>query len=72
MTTLLAPERRDPVRTYPAYSRPLLLRLVTTREFAVIALLVAVFLYATANVEFFDGPLTLLSLIHISEPTRPY
>ena len=68
MTTLLAPERRDPERTYSSYSRPLLLRLLATREFAVIALLVGVFLYATANVEFFDGPLTLYFLFRDLAP----
>ncbi len=68
MTTLLAPERRDPERTYPAYSRPLVVRLLATREFAVIALLVGVFLYATANVQFFDGPLTLYFLFRDLAP----
>jgi rhamnose transport system permease protein len=68
MTTLLAPERREPERTYPSYSRPLVVRLLATREFAVFALLVGVFLYATANVEFFDGPLTLYFLFRDLAP----
>ncbi len=68
MTTLLAPERRDPARTYSSYSRPLVLRLLATREFAVVALLVGVFLYATANVQFFDGPLTLYFLFRDLAP----
>jgi rhamnose transport system permease protein len=49
-------------RTYAAYSRPLLWRLVMTREFAVIGLLVAVFFYANGDVPNFDGPLTLYYL----------
>jgi rhamnose transport system permease protein len=68
MTTLLAPERRDPERTYRSYSRPLVVRLLATREFAVMALLVGVFLYATANVQFFDGPLTLYFLFRDLAP----
>ncbi len=68
MTTLLAPDRRDPERNYASYSRPLVLRLLATREFAVIALLVGVFLYATANVPFFDGPLTLYFLFRDLAP----
>ncbi len=68
MTSLLAPERREPTRSYPSYSRPLVLRLLGTREFAVFALLVGVFLYATANVPFFDGPLTLYFLFRDLAP----
>ncbi len=68
MTTLLAPEHRNPARTYASYSRPLVLRLFATREFAVIALLVGVFVYATYNVEFFDGPLTLYFLFRDLAP----
>ena len=68
MTSLLAPEHREPTRSYPSYSRPLALRLLGTREFAVFALLVGVFLYATANVEFFDGPLTLYFLFRDLAP----
>jgi rhamnose transport system permease protein len=49
-------------RTYAAYSRPLIWRLVLTREFAVIALLLVVFVYANGNVPNFDGPLTLYYL----------
>jgi rhamnose transport system permease protein len=49
-------------RTYAAYSRPLIWRLLMTREFAVIALLLVVFVYANGNVPNFDGPLTLYYL----------
>ena len=49
-------------RTYAAYSRPLVWRLVLTREFAVIAMLLVVFVYANGNVPNFDGPLTLYYL----------
>lgn len=68
MTSLLAPEHREPTRSYPSYSRPLVLRLLASREFAVVALLVGVFLYATANVQFFDGPLTLYFLFRDLAP----
>jgi rhamnose transport system permease protein len=50
-------------RTYPSYSRPLWQRVLLTREGAVIALLVAVFAYASANVGNFDGPLTIYYLL---------
>lgn len=49
-------------RTYADYSRPLLWRVMLTREFAVIALLVLVYFYAYGNVANFDGPLTLYYL----------
>lgn len=55
-------------RTYRAYSRPLWMRAVLTREFAVIFLLVAVFLYARGSIEFFDGPLTLYYLFLETAP----
>lgn len=45
-------------RTYAAHARPLWQRVLLTREFAVIALLIAVTLYARFEVEFFSGPLT--------------
>ena len=50
-------------RTYAEYSQPLWRRVAVTRETAVIALLVAVVLYATLNVPNFDGPLTLTYLL---------
>ena len=51
------------VRSYPSYSRPLWRRLLLTREWAVIALLVGVVAYAMANVDNFDGPLTVTYLL---------
>jgi rhamnose transport system permease protein len=59
-TTLDRPDRAT--RTYPAYSTPLWRRVLLTREFAVIALLVAVIFYSNNNVPAFDGPLTFYYL----------
>lgn len=53
---------RSAARSYPAYSRPLWRRALLTREFAVIALLIAVVFYSNANVPNFDGPLTMYYL----------
>jgi rhamnose transport system permease protein len=50
-------------RTYAAHARPLWQRALFTREFAVIALLVAVFIYSRSEVPAFDGPLTLYYLL---------
>ncbi|MFP5252540.1 MAG: ABC transporter permease [Actinomycetes bacterium] len=50
-------------RAYAEYSQPLWRRLTVTREAAVIALLLAVVLYAMGNVDNFDGPLTLTYLL---------
>ena len=50
-------------RTYQSYSQPLWQRVLFNRDAAMIALLVAVWMYASANVEFFDGPLTLTYLL---------
>jgi len=55
-------------RSYPDYSEPLWRRLLLTRESAVIALTVAVILYSLANVENFDGPLTLKFLLQDIAP----
>lgn len=55
-------------RRYAAYSRPLWQRLLFTREMAIIALLVAVVLYAIGNVRNFDGPLTLTYLLLDTTP----
>ncbi len=51
-----------PARSYPAYHQPLWRRALMTREFAVIALLLVVFLYSTVSIPNFDGPLTLYYL----------
>jgi rhamnose transport system permease protein len=53
---------RPAPRTYPAYSRPLWRRALLTREFAVIALLIAVLFYSNNNVPNFDSPLTMYYL----------
>ena len=64
MTTTATPAApAASARSYAAYSRPLWQRLLLTREMAVIALFVAVFVYATINVENFDGPLTMYYLL---------
>ena len=49
-------------RSYPSYSRNLLKRVLLTREAAVFAALAVVYVYALANVQFFDGPLTTYNL----------
>lgn len=59
-STLDRPDRA--ARTYPAYSKPLWRRALLTREFAVIATVVAVIFYSNANVPNFDGPLTMYYL----------
>jgi rhamnose transport system permease protein len=59
-STVSRPEGRT--RTYAAYSRPWWRRLLLTREAAVIALLVAVLVYANVNIDNFDSPLTLYYL----------
>ena len=61
-------ERAVDERTYAAYSRPLLWRLVMTREFAMIVVLGLVFVYANGNVPNFDGPLTLYYLFLDTAP----
>jgi rhamnose transport system permease protein len=55
-------------RTYDAYARPWWQRVFLTREFAVIALLVAVVLYAQSAVPNFGGPLTLPYLLLDTTP----
>lgn len=61
-------ERAVDERTYASYARPLVWRLVATREFAVVALLIAVFFYSRVAVPNFDGPLTLYFLFLNSAP----
>jgi rhamnose transport system permease protein len=62
-TPAAAPAPAPATREYAAFAQPLWRRLLLSREAAVIALLVAVWLYATANVIGFDGPLTLYFLL---------
>ena len=54
------------VRSYAAYSRPFWQRVVLSREFAVIALLVAVLVYSRSEVQYFDGPQTMYYLFRDS------
>lgn len=61
MSALLTPTA-PAARSYPSYSRPLWRRALFTREFAVIALLVAVVIYSNQNVQYFNGPLTMYFL----------
>ena len=55
-------------RTYSDYSRPLWMRLLLTRESAVIALTLVVIVYSLATVPNFDGPLTLKFLLQDIAP----
>jgi rhamnose transport system permease protein len=61
-TVTLDPTPGAPERTYRAYAAPLWRRVLLTREFAIIALLVLVYAYSLGNVANFDGPLTLYYL----------
>ena len=62
MSTTIATPADDTSRTYPSYAHALWRRVLLTREFAVIALLLVVFFYSRINVANFDGPLTLYYL----------
>ena len=55
-------------RVYPAYSQPLWQRLLLTRETAVIALLVAVLLWAIYGVLYFGTQLTMTYLFLDTAP----
>jgi rhamnose transport system permease protein len=55
-------------RTYPAYSRPWVLRTLLTREFAVIAVLVLVYVYSSVNIAYFDSSLTIYNLLRDNAP----
>ena len=61
-TATLTPSHGAPERTYRAYATPLWRRVLLTREFAIVALLVLVYAYSLGNVANFDGPLTLYYL----------
>jgi rhamnose transport system permease protein len=60
-TATISPEDKAQ-RTYPSYAAPLWRRVLLTREFAIIALLVVVYAYSLGNVANFDSPLTLYYL----------
>jgi len=62
MTTTDTP-RAQTLRTYAAYAKPLWQRVLVTREFAVIALLLVVFFYSRNQIPAFDGPLTIYYLL---------
>lgn len=61
-TATLTPSQPAKERTYPAYATPLWRRVLLTREFAIITLLVIVYAYSMGNVANFNGPLTLYYL----------
>lgn len=62
MTTTDTP-RSETLRTYASYAKPLWQRVILTREFAVIALLLIVFFYSRSEIPAFDGPLTIYYLL---------
>ncbi|MBD8608779.1 ABC transporter permease [Aeromicrobium fastidiosum] len=62
MTTTDTP-RAQADRTYPSYAKALWQRVLLTREFAVIALLLIVFFYSRSEIPNFDGPLTIYYLL---------
>ncbi|WP_141014669.1 ABC transporter permease [Nocardioides sambongensis] len=53
-------------RTYAAFSRPMWQRVIFSREFAVIALLIAAVVYSRSEVAYFDGPQTMYYLFRDS------
>lgn len=55
-----------PVRSYAPYSRPFWQRVVFSREFAVVALLIAAIVYSRSQVDYFDGPQTMYYLFRDS------
>lgn len=55
--------RTDSLRTYASYAKPLWQRVILTREFAVITLLLIVFFYSRSEIPAFDGPLTIYYLL---------
>jgi len=64
--SILAPAGDAPARTYAAYARPFWQRVVLSREFAVVALLIAAFVYSQTQVDYFDSPQTLYYLFRDS------
>lgn len=61
MTSLMAPESTRK-RQYAAFGTPLWRRVLLTREFAVITVLLIVIFYSRSEVPAFDGPLTVTYL----------
>ena len=68
MTSPVQTEPDTVTRTYASYSRPVWQRILLTRELAIIALLAAVYLYSTGNIDNFDNPLTLYYLFLDTAP----
>lgn len=65
MSTLLeTPSRAE--RSYAAYSRPFWQRVVLSREFAVIAVLIAAVVFSRSQIDYFDGPQTMYYLFRDS------
>nr|MCW2728276.1 ATPase [Aeromicrobium sp.] len=56
-------QRTQTERSYPSYAAPLWRRVLLTREFAIITLLLVVFFYSRSEVPNFDGPLTIYYLL---------
>jgi rhamnose transport system permease protein len=56
-------QRTQAERSYPSYAAPLWRRVLLTREFAIITLLLVVFFYSRSEVPNFDGPLTIYYLL---------
>ncbi|WP_193607915.1 ABC transporter permease [Nocardioides lijunqiniae] len=64
--SILTPDAPAQARSYSAYSRPFWQRVVMSREFVVIALLIAAIVYSRSSVEYFDGPQTMYYLFRDS------
>jgi rhamnose transport system permease protein len=62
MATLLDPSSTT-TRSYPSYGRPLWRRILFSREFAVIALLLVVLVYAIEEVAYFGQTVTMTNLL---------
>ncbi len=68
MTSMLDTQSPAPARSYRSFARPLWMRALLTHEAAIIALLLAVFVWANGNVANFEGPLTLYYLFLDNAP----
>jgi rhamnose transport system permease protein len=65
--SILTQEPEAPTqRSYASYSRPFWQRVIFSREFAVIALLIAAIVYSRSQVDYFDGPQTMYYLFRDS------
>ena len=64
MSTTSAPAAtRSPQRTYPAYAHGLARRVLLTREMAVVAGLLVVYVWSWFNVAYFDQSITMFNLL---------